>query len=86
MEPWILLFQENLYQKILKETVRLFTEAQARNDQNTQANPPSNDYKKLKKIKVLEWPSQNLDFNQSETLWRDLEKSIMLKNSSMLLN
>lgn len=54
--------------------------------QNTQANPPSNDYKKLKKIKVLEWPSQSLDFNQSETLWRDLEKSIMLKNSSMLLN
>lgn len=86
MEPWILLFQENLYQKILKETVRLFTEAQAQNDQNTQANPPSNDYKKLKTIKVLEWPSQNLDFNQSETLWRDLEKSIMLKNSSMLLN
>lgn len=86
MEPWILLFQENLYQKILKETVRLFTEAQAQNDQNTQANPPSNDYKKLKKIKVLEWPSQKLDFNQSETLWRDLEKSIMLKNSSMLLN
>lgn len=86
MEPWILLFQENLYQKILKETVRLFTEAQAQNDQNTQANPPSNDYKKRKKIKVLEWPSQNLDFNQSETLWRDLEKSIMLKNSSMLLN
>lgn len=54
--------------------------------QNTQANPPSNDYKKQKKIKVLEWPIQSLDFNQSETLWRDLEKSIMLKNSSMLLN
>ncbi len=42
----------------------------------------TSEWLKKNKIKVLEWPNQNLDLNPIEMLWHDLKQSIHARKPS----
>ncbi len=79
-----------LYQKILKKNVQpsVCDLKLKRTWVMQQENVPkhisksTSEWLKKNKIKVLEWPSQSLDFNLIEMLWRDLKQSIHAQNPS----
>ncbi len=79
-----------LYQKILKKNVQpsVCDLKLKRSWVMQQENVPkhisksTSEWLKQNKIKVLEWPSQRLDFNLIEMLWHDLKQSIYAQNPS----
>lgn len=49
--------------------------------QNIPVNPPRTGWK-VKKLRVLEWPSQSPDLNPIEMLWGDLKQTVHARNPS----
>ncbi len=77
-----------LYQKILKKNVQLSvcdlklkcTWVMQQENVPKHISKSTSEWLKKNKIKVLEWPSQSLDLNLIEMLWRDLKQSIHARN------
>ncbi len=79
-----------LYQKILKENVRLsvcdlklkHTWVMQQDNDPKLISKSTSEWLKKNKIKVLEWPNQSPDLNPFEMLWHDLKQSIHARKPS----
>ncbi len=79
-----------LYQKILKENVRLSvcdlklkrTWVMQQDNDLKHTSKSTSEWLKKNKIKVLEWPNQSPDLNLIEMLWHDLKQSIHARKPS----
>ncbi len=79
-----------LYQKILKENVRLsvcdlklkHTWVMQQDNDPKLISKSTSEWLQKNKIKVLEWPNQSPDLNPFEMLWHDLKQSIHARKPS----